>query len=62
MNLVGLFTAELKATAQAEEVKERQFVILLLVIWLGIVKIILLGLNTTGIIFTGRRKEMKKRT
>ena len=62
MNLIGLFTAELKATAQAEEVKERQFVILLLVIWLGIVKIILLGLNTTGIIFTGRRKEMKERT
>ena len=62
VNLVGLFTAELKATAQAEEVNERQFVILLLVIWLGIVKIIWLRLNTTGVIFTGRRKEMKERT
>ena len=49
MNLVGLFTAELKATAQAEEVKERQFVILLLVIWLGIVKIIWLRLNGDNI-------------
>ena len=41
MNLVGLFTAELKATTEAAaEVKERQFEILLLVIWLGIVKMI----------------------
>ena len=45
MNLVGLFTAELKATTEAAaEVKERQFEILLLVIWLrgreGRIKII----------------------
>ena len=45
MNLVGLFTAELKATTEAAaEVKERQFEILVLVIWLrgreGRIKII----------------------
>ena len=41
MNLVGLFKAELKATAEAEEVSERQFVILLWVnCLLGIMKII----------------------
>ena len=36
MNLVGLFTAERKATTEAAEVKERQTVVLLLVIWLGV--------------------------
>ena len=36
MNLVGLFTGELKTTTEAPEVKERQFGILLLVIWLGL--------------------------
>ena len=36
MNLVGLFTGELKTTTEAAEVKERQFEILLLVIWLGV--------------------------
>ena len=38
MNLVGLFTAELKTTTEPAEVKERQFGILVLVILLGIIE------------------------